>query len=137
MSGRAVYLDSSAVVKLVLVEPGHEDLKAFLSTVPDLVTSVITQVEVPRAVARSTERAPEEVLALMQGVTVVHLDPIVVARAAALLPLTLRTLDAIHLASALELGEDLDTLVTYGRRLADAARAAGLAVASPGGESDT
>ena len=137
MSGRAVYLNSSAVVKLVLREPGHDDLRAFLSTVPDFATSVISQVEVPRAVARSTGRAPEEVSALMQGITVVHLDPTVAARAASLLPLTLRSLDAIHLASALELGEDLDTLVTYDQRLADAARAAGIGVASPGVESET
>lgn len=132
MSQPTVYLDASALVKLVLKEPGHDDLRSYLDGRNSRATSVISEVEVPRAVARATGADPSEVSLLLQGVIVLHLESAVTLAAARLQPLTLRLLDAIHLASAVDLGEDLADFVTYDRRLADAARSLGLRVVSPG-----
>jgi predicted nucleic acid-binding protein len=132
VSQPTVYLDASALVKLVLNEPGHDDLRSYLAGQPSRATSVISEVEVPRAVARASGVDPSEVSLLLHGATVLHLDSTLTRAAARLRPLTLRSLDAIHLASAIDLGEDLTDFVTYDRRLADAARSLGLRVVSPG-----
>jgi predicted nucleic acid-binding protein len=76
-----------------------------------------------------------EARALFGGMAIIGIDRTITARAAALAPPALRTLDAIHLASAMELGADLEAFVTYDRRLAEAAAAAGLPVTSPGDSS--
>jgi uncharacterized protein len=132
VSQPTVYLDASALVKLVLNEPGHDDLRSYLEGQPSRATSVISEVEVPRAVARATGVDPAEVSLLLHGATVLHLASTLTLAAARSRPLTLRSLDAIHLASAIDLGEDLTDFVTYDRRLADAARSLGLRVVSPG-----
>ena len=132
MSQPTVYLDASALVKLVLNEPGHADLRSYLHGHPSRATSVISEVEVPRAVARATGADPWEVSLLLHGATILHLDSALTLAAAGLRPLTLRSLDAIHLASAIDLGEDLTDFVTYDKRLADAARSVGLRVVHPG-----
>jgi predicted nucleic acid-binding protein len=132
VSQPTVYLDASALVKLVLNEPGHDDLRSYLEGQPSRATSVISEVEVPRAVARATGVDPAEVSSLLHGATVLHLASTLTLAAARSRPLTLRSLDAIHLASAIDLGEDLTDFVTYDRRLADAARSLGLRVVSPG-----
>jgi predicted nucleic acid-binding protein len=72
------------------------------------------------------------VQAAFDGVTVIDLDPSIASRAGVIEPVALRSLDAIHLASALELGDELDAFVTYDARQADAARELGLSVVSPG-----
>ena len=80
-------------------------------------------------------RAPARlahVTRLLDDLVIVALEPDVAAAAATIGPPTLRTLDAIHLASAAALGSDLEALVTYDRRLAEAARGLGMPVASPG-----
>jgi predicted nucleic acid-binding protein len=127
-----VYMDASALVKLVLDEPGHVDLRAYLGQRRSRATSVISTVEVPRAVARAIGVEAAALAPHLHGAIVLHLGADVAAAAARLGPVTLRSLDAIHLASALELGDDLDDFVTYDRRLADAARSLGLRVISPG-----
>jgi predicted nucleic acid-binding protein len=130
------YLDSSALVKVVLQEPGHQELRSFLGTIPDRATSVVSGIEVPRAVARALASVPPSVAALSERTVVIALDRAIVVRAAALRPLTLRSLDAIHIASAMELGPDLASFVTYDQRQAAAAREVGLPVESPGGAAD-
>lgn len=127
-----VYLDSSAITKLLVEEPERQDLRQFLESRPDRVTSIVGAIEVGRAVWRQDPTQLASLAAVWEGIGRIALDQAVVDRAATLDPPGLRTLDAIHLASALELGSDLSVLVTYDVRFADAARRQGIAVASPG-----
>jgi predicted nucleic acid-binding protein len=127
-----LYLDASAVAKIRLDEPGSRELVAVVGAATGLATSIITLIEVPRAVARVRSPLTDgEARALFDGMAIIGLDRTITAKAAALAPPALRTLDAIHLASALELGADLEAFVTYDRRLAEAAAAAELPVTSP------
>ncbi len=133
LDGRAVYLDASALVKLVAAEPESLALGTFISGRPVRISSALTRVEVIRAVSRSTLgpvglRRAQEALA---RVTLVRLDDDILDAAGRLPPASLRTLDSLHLATAMSLGADLDGFVTYDRRLAEAAAAAGLAVLAP------
>jgi len=131
VSPSSVYLDASALVKLVVDEHESIAVRSFIEGWPSLLTSRIAVVEVARAVAR--RGAPAELTtAALIPVVVVDVTEAIVARASAVGPPGLRTLDAIHLASALELGEDLAALVTYDGRLAEAARALGVPVVAPG-----
>jgi uncharacterized protein len=126
-----VYLDASALVKLLVSEPGSDALRAFLADVRSRVTSRIAAVEVSRAVARRPGLERVAVDALLGSVSFRELDSGVARIAASVRPVALRSLDAIHLASALTLLPALDAFVTYDDRLGDAARAQGLRVESP------
>ncbi len=128
-----VYLDSSALVKLVVREPESLALMEFLRERPDRVSSTLALAEVPRALRRARfgpaeRRRAREILA---RVALVDIDRRALAAAAAMEPPALRTLDAIHLATALALREDLTALVTYDRRLALGAERAHLEVLAP------
>jgi predicted nucleic acid-binding protein len=133
--GPAVYLDTSAVVKLVVEEPGSTALLDHLGTRPLRVTSRITEVEVRRAIARVgavVDAEYDRLARVLATLTMMELDAPLAAAAGRLTPPILGTLDAVHLASALGIASDLEAFVTYDRRLAEAATAAGLPVASPG-----
>ncbi|GAC1677836.1 MAG: hypothetical protein NVS9B8_18660 [Candidatus Limnocylindrales bacterium] len=95
-----------------------------------VVTSRIGIVETRRAVSRRPHDAGH-LDHVLDRIEVVALDPPIADRAAAIQPATIRTLDAIHLATAIAAMPDLDAFVTYDDRLADAARALGLPVVSP------
>ena len=127
-----IYLESSALVKLVVSEPESAVLRAYLTGQRSRVSSQLTRVEVLRAVRRANR--PETTLRraewALKGIPLTPLDARILAQAASLDPPRLRSLDAIHLATALSI-DGLDAFVTYDHRLADAAREAGLAVASP------
>lgn len=123
------YVDSSALVKLTAGEPEADALREALAG-REVVASDLAWVEVMRATRRAGADE-ESAHAVLAEVRPVALTEAVVARAAALDPPALRTLDAIHLASALILGEDIAAIVTYDRRLADAAAGAGLRVEAP------
>ena len=128
-----VYLDSSALVKLVVREPESAALMEFLRERPDRVSSTLVLAEVPRALRRArfgatARRRAREILA---RVALVDIDRRALTAAAAIDPPIVRTLDAIHLATALALREDLAALVTYDRRLAVAAERADLHVQAP------
>jgi uncharacterized protein len=128
----AVYLDASAIVKLVLKEAESEVLRRALSNVAGRFSSRIAVVEVHRVTMRQTEvDASEAVEAVLAGIEMIELDDPIARAAAEMAPPTLRSLDAIHLASALALGDELGAFVTYDGRLADAARSAGLPVIAP------
>ena len=131
----ACYLDASALVKLVADEAESQALREHLGSFSARLTSRIATVEVPRALSRkgpeSSALAGELVVAAFEGVSVIELDTEISKRAALLLPATLRSLDAIHLASALSLREELTVVVTYDARFAEAARGAGLTVMAP------
>jgi uncharacterized protein len=130
---RVVYLDSSAIVKLIVSERGSKELRAYLRPRPSRIASRIVDVEVRRAASRvaglDVEERLHEVLARLARV---ELDEELAAVAGRLTPTGLRTLDAIHLASAMAIGGQLEAIVTYDQRLADAAAWLGIAVVSPG-----
>ena len=128
-----VYLDSSALVKLVVAEPESSVLADFLRGWSERVSSAVALTEVPRALRRagfgaSERRRSREVMA---RIALVDVDRRILVAAAALDPPALRTLDAIHLATALAVREDLETIVTYDRRLAAAAERVHLEVSVP------
>lgn len=125
-----VYLDASAFVKLVLAEPETGALAAALQDVERLIASEILEVEVMRA----TLRGGGEVAvarAQLDGVRLLPMSEEIRRRASELTPLSIRTLDAIHIATALEVGERLDSIYTYDERMSVAAREAGLDVQAP------
>jgi predicted nucleic acid-binding protein len=128
---RRAYFDASAITKLVHEERESLALVDFLVEPMDVVTSAISEVEVVRALRRY-RIAPEEVADALRGFVVVAIDAEIRAQAAALDPPTVRSLDAIHLATAMALGADGLDVVTYDDRLADAADAHGFTVVQPG-----
>ena len=126
-----LYLDSSAVVKLVSREPETADLIRVVRADPSVISSALAWTEVVRAVRRvrgNTARAE----GVLSGIALVPIDGGIVRSAATLAPTSLRTLDAIHVATALSLGADVSQLVTYDDRLAGAATDAGIEVITPG-----
>ncbi|MPZ71400.1 MAG: PIN domain-containing protein [Actinobacteria bacterium] len=128
----AVYLDSSALVKLVIDEAESEQLRDHLAARPVRVACALVRVEVPRAVAGQGRRARDRARRLLGGLHVIALDDPLLDQAATLGPGALRSLDAIHIAAALELGDQLESLVTYDSRMIDSALRLGVSVASPG-----
>jgi predicted nucleic acid-binding protein len=120
-------------VKLVVVERESTGLMEFLRAWPDRASSALSLVEVPRALRRGGRGAPERQRArrLFARLAIIDVDRRVVAAAAGFDPPELRTLDAIHLATALVLGEELAGFVTYDRRLASAAARLDLVVHAP------
>ena len=125
-----VYADSSALIKLVIRERESAVLKRWL-TGKRIVSSRIAEVEVSRGARRSGREPRPSVEELLGEIDLIELDDRVVSRAVRLDPPELRSLDAIHLATALSIADDLDGFVTYDRQLGRAASAAGLSVASP------
>jgi predicted nucleic acid-binding protein len=127
----AVYVDASALVKLVIREAETSTLEGWLSG-KSVVSSTIATVEVTRGVRRSGADGGGRMRDVLDRIITIACDGEVLSVAAALEPAGLRTLDALHLASALRLGPELDSFVTYDRRQSEAAVLAGLAVESPG-----
>lgn len=127
----AVYLDSSAIVKLVVREPETEALLAFLQPRPVRVTSALARVEVVRAVRRHGRSAVARSTAMLDSLSQLVLDDALLDSAAAIDADQLRSLDAIHLASAQQFEGELDALVTYDERMLTAGRALGLPVSAP------
>jgi len=133
-----IYLDSAAVVKLVRQESHSVELVAWLDGHRDvpLVSSALVEVEVPRALRRSAPQALVGVPAAVGRLFRLEIDATIRAIAAAFAEPTMRSLDAIHLATAQvlanEAGATLTAFVTYDQRLLASARTAGLPTASPG-----
>jgi predicted nucleic acid-binding protein len=132
-----VYIDSSALIKRVIVEQESDEFVEFLDSHNEqadfLVSSSLAWVEVSRAVlarAKSTSTAGRLIDEAMSGIDERTMTAEVVSIARRIEPLVLRSLDAIHLATAVLV--DADVVVTYDDRLADACRRNALAVASPG-----
>ena len=132
MSADVVYLDTSAVVKLVVREPQTAALQHFLRSRARRVSTALLRVELLRVAGRVP--APgirERALRQLANIHLIRLDPALLDAASGLQPPSLRSLDAIHLAGALSLGANLDALVTYDARLMEAANLLGLTVSSP------
>jgi uncharacterized protein len=128
-----IYLDSAAVVKLVHAEARSQALRNWLGYRSSLgwTSSVLAEVETVRALARHAPEAIGRLPSVLDLMALVEISPEVRALAQAVTPPAVRTLDAIHLATALRMSDQLTSFVTYDRRLADAAVAAGLTVDSP------
>lgn len=128
-----VYLDSSAVLKLVVPEAESRALWAWLHAWPDQFTSSLAAVEVLRALKRRkaspTMRTRAE--AVLSAITTVNLDAAILRTASQLKDPLLRALDAIHLGAALSIGDYPEAFVTYDERLAATARRMKIMVASP------
>ncbi|MGH9293640.1 MAG: PIN domain-containing protein [Acidimicrobiales bacterium] len=129
-----LYLDSSALVKLVQVEPESTGLRRYLrgSRGDRLVTSTLARVEVVRSVLPGGPAAVAKARRQLARLDQVALGEELLDRAATLVPdERLRSLDAIHLAAALLAGADLRAIVTYDHRMAEAASGLLIAVESP------
>lgn len=127
---KSVYLDASAMVKLVVEEKESAALNAWLGVSRNKVSCALVRVEVGRAVAREGRMAVSRARRLLDRVDLIVLDDELLDLAAEL-DGPLRSLDAIHVAAALELGDRLEVLVTYDGQMRRAAEAIGLPVASP------
>lgn len=126
-----VYLDSSALLKLVAEEPESTALRRYWQSLRQRVSSALARAEVLRA---AYAIGPEPLVMardVLRRVNLLTIDKELLERAAFLEPLTLRTLDAIHLASALAVGSELEEVVTYDKRMAEAAFGLGLRVVAP------
>jgi uncharacterized protein len=128
-----IYLDSAAVVKLAHAEPESPALRAWLDERSDTgwVSSVLTEIESFRALARHAPGAVARLPAVLDQIELIGLDPPIRILARTARPATVRSLDAIHLGTALHARAVLTSFVTYDKRLLDAAAAAGLPVDSP------
>ncbi len=125
-----LYLDSSALVKLTVNEPETAALTRYLSARPRWVSSSLAKVELLRA-ARRTGRSLLVARELLDRLALMPVDEDVLEHAALLGPTNLRTLDAIHTASALRLRDRLDGVVTYDVRMTSALAELGVRAVAP------
>jgi predicted nucleic acid-binding protein len=133
-SAEVVYIDSSAFVKLFLPEPDSAALARYLAPRARRVSATLLRTEVLRTAVRAglAPRRMSLVRELLESVSYLALDRAMGDEAGIARPPELRSLDAVHLASARRLGAHLSALVTYDQRLADAARWHGITVVRPG-----
>jgi uncharacterized protein len=128
----ALYLDSSAFVKAVVAEPESPALRRFLRRQRGRrASSALLRTEAMRAVRFLHPDARSQVRVALRRVDLVGIDEQILDQAGLLEPAVVRTLDAIHLATALALGDDLGTVVTYDDRMAEGARQLGLPTSTP------
>ena len=125
-----VYFDASALVKLVVPEPESAALAAWAGSRSPRASCTLARVEVVRAVRPHGSQAVRTARSLLDELDLTQLDDELLDLAGELEP-PLRSLDAIHLAAALELGDDLEAVVTYDARMAHGAEALGLPVVAP------
>jgi predicted nucleic acid-binding protein len=128
-----IYLDISALVKLLCEEPESLALTEWLTSRADVpkVSSDLSAVELLRTCQRIDDGALDDARRLLGGMDLLPIDHALMEQAAAIYPRELRSLDAIHLVSAISLRADLTDFVAYDSRLCSAATAAGLLVVSP------
>jgi uncharacterized protein len=126
-----VYLDSSALVKLVVAETESAALRRYLRTEPVRVSCALSRVEVIRAVRPHGVPALARARQLLRRLDLVQLDDELLDRAAALDARIVRSLDAIHLAAAQMLVSELTAVVTYDARMSAAAGLIGLPTIAP------
>ncbi|RSM69845.1 PIN domain-containing protein [Kibdelosporangium aridum] len=132
-----IYLDSCAIIKLIAQEPESGALADWIEdhARADLVTSMLSEVEVPRALRRGHPQLLGAVTGVLKRLYRIEINDEVRATAAAYLEPNLRSLDAIHLATAdavAALGKNVEAFVTYDKRLAEAAARSGHTVVAPG-----
>ena len=129
----AHYLDTSALVKLVVAEQESDALRSWLAEVSrQPVACDLVRTELLRAVRRADPALMVPARRVLDAVTLIEVSTAMFEAAGRLDPSVLRTLDALHVAAALDLGDDLEGLVTYDGRLADGAELNGIPVVAPG-----
>jgi uncharacterized protein len=128
---RATYVDSSALVKLAVREPESVALRTYLRRRAPLVSSALARTEVARAMLPFGPDAVRRGHEVLLRVDLVRINDRVLSAAGSMMPVDVRSLDAIHLATAMQLGADLARIVTYDERMASVAAQLGLAVSSP------
>jgi predicted nucleic acid-binding protein len=128
-----IYLDSAAIVKLVHAEAESAVLRAWLGERADIgwISSVLAEIESFRALARYAPEAAARLPAVLDQIDLIGLDAPVRILAQTVRPATVRSLDAIHLGTALRTRQVVTSFVTYDKRLLDAALAAGLPAEAP------
>jgi len=128
-----IYLDSAAVVKLVHAEPESQALRAWLDERAETawVSSVLMEIESFRALAWYAPEAVARLHPVLEQIELIDLTPRIRILAQTARPVTVRSLDAIHLGTALSLRSKLTSFVTYDKRLLDAAIEARLPTDSP------
>lgn len=132
-----IYLDTSALAKLLITEPETPSLHNWLTRQQEqseyAATSALGRVELMRAVARYGDPGQRERAGyLLDGLDIIPLTEPVIALAESIGPATLRSLDAMHLAAAGQIRRELTAFVSYDHRLLDGCRAVGLPAVSPG-----
>jgi uncharacterized protein len=127
------YIDSSAVWKLAVREPETAALETYVAACDGLVSSRLAVLECRRAARRASRvRVLHAVDDVLDAIYVLDITQAILDDAALADPPLLRSLDAIHLATALSIGDAQVEVITYDQRFADAARANGLSVVQPG-----
>ncbi len=126
-----LYLDSSAVLKLLVDENESMALEGYLEGKFDMVTSALAVTEVIIGVRRHGAMPLKEAYAVFETIDLIEIEDAILRSAGTVGLPTLGTLDAIHIATALTLGDELDALVTYDRRMQEAATALGIEFAAP------
>jgi predicted nucleic acid-binding protein len=128
----AFYLDTSAAVKLVVSEPQSKAMSAWADDHADSVlSSDLLRTELLRATLRGAPDKMPRARDVLDSITILTLPTPLFERAAELEPTLLRSLDAVHLAAALDLGDELDGIITYDDRLTEAANLHGVSVIAP------
>ena len=129
----ALYLDSSAFVKLAVEEPETAALRGFVADRKGSrrVSSALLRTESLRAVRHLGAEALATVREGLRRIDLVGIDDRILDAAGTLEPRVLRTLDAIHVATAMAVGDDLEAIVTYDERMVEAAKLLGLATVTP------
>ena len=128
---RVTSLDSSAIVKLVVAEAESSALRRYLRRRKPYVSSALARAEVARALLPYGGAAQGRGEAVLARIDLVRVSDTVLRAAGALLPDDVRALDAIHLATAAQLGDDLARIVTYDTRMQAVAEHLGLDVVAP------
>jgi len=126
-----IYLDSSALVKLVIEEDESTGLQRHLPKASVKASCVLAHVEVIRAGRRRDRDSGALARRVLEEIDLLAVDGPVLDAAAELEDEWLRSLDAIHMAAALSLGDDLTELITYDHRMVAAAEGLGIPVSSP------
>jgi predicted nucleic acid-binding protein len=126
-----VYLDSSAIVKLAVREPESLALRRYLRRRRPLVASALARTEVLRALLPAGDEAVTRGRQVLQRLDLVRVNDRILDAAGVLAPPELRSLDAIHLATAQQLGDELNAMITYDDRMAAAARRLGYRIVQP------
>jgi predicted nucleic acid-binding protein len=126
------YLDTSAAVKLIMLEKGSTALRRWLESHSErIISSDLLRTELMSATRRAAPDHMVQARAVLDSLILLRLSTSVCERAATLEPELLRSLDALHLAAAMEMGDELEGVVTYDRRMADGAQALGMRVVAP------
>ncbi|HET9895405.1 MAG TPA: type II toxin-antitoxin system VapC family toxin [Streptosporangiaceae bacterium] len=128
-----IYLDSAAVVKLVHAEPESQALRTWLDEKSETgwASSVLLEIETFRALARYAPEAITRLHPVLDQIDLIDMSPRIRILAQTIRPVTVRSLDAIHLGTALSIRPSLTSFVTYDKRLLDAAITAGLPAEAP------